>query len=251
VKRMLAIKSRVLAVVALLSFVLLGGRYSAEQRKMNFLVVGVDSASENTDVISVVRLDSGNNRVSFLQIPRDTYCNIDIYENKINHIYSVARAENKSESEAVLKLKKFIEDELAIRFDGYILLNGDDFLALTDAVGGVDIELDRNLTLKNGEETVLELHKGKNHLDSNAAMIFVRHRAGYLRGDIDRLEMQRIFFKGLFSTLMRNITPASAFRIMSALRECETDISNKTLISLFGNRQVYRGADFEGYVLSR
>ena len=112
VKKMIGIKIRALALAFLLTLFLgRNGAYTASSGNgMNFLVVGVDNASENTDVISIVRLDERERRVSFVQIPRDTYCNMGVYQNKINHIYSSARASGENRAEAVLRLRGFLEE---------------------------------------------------------------------------------------------------------------------------------------------
>ena len=247
-KKMMGIKIR--AVVFAVIFTLIFGKtvaytFSGEDA-MNFLVIGVDNASENTDVISVVRLDAGKKKVSFIQIPRDTYCNADVYQNKINHIYAFARSKGKDRLESIKGLRDFLSDALSVNIHGHIVIDGEAFLKLVDSIGGVDIELDKDITLYNGEKAVLSLKKGANHLDSASAMLFVRHRSGYIRGDLERLEMQNIFIQGLFDTLTRRVGGANILRVAGVLKMCETDISMKSLISLFSNRKSFSIASFEG-----
>ena len=250
-RKMFRIKIRTVALA--LIFALFAGKigsYSfSKTKELNVLVVGVDNASENTDVISIVRLDSDEGKASFLQIPRDTYCSLDVYQNKINHIFSSARAEGADKREAVFRLRNFLSDELSIRIDGHVLVDEDSFLKLVSEIGGVNIRLDEDLTLYNGDEVVLSLQKGENHLDPESAMIFVRHRAGYSRGDIERLEMQRIFVSGLFDTLMNNVGVADALRLASVLQETETDMPTKSVISVFSNRKAFSGSVPEGAIL--
>lgn len=250
-KKMFGVKIRAFALAIFLVFLVgRSGVYtSAQNSTMNLLVVGVDNASENTDVISVVRLDGENGAVSFVQIPRDTYCTLDAYQNKINHIYSIARANGKNREESISMLRSFIEDALSIKLDGHILVDGDDFVKLVDSIGGVDVTLDEDLTLYNNDKSLLVLYKGRNHLDGKSAMLFVRHRNGYLRGDIDRLDMQSIFIRGLFDTLMSSVGVFDIPRVVSAFRGCETDISTKSLISLFGMRNSFSSSSPSGYIL--
>ena len=221
----------------------------SQDEAMNFLVVGVDDAAENTDVISVLRLDAAQGKVAFIQIPRDTYCNLDVYKNKINHIYSFARSQGKSEAESAFELRSFLNDVLSIKIDGHVLLDQNSFLRLVDSIGGVDVELSRDVTLYNGDEVLLSLSKGVNHLDAESAMLFVRHRAGYPRADIERLEMQRIFLSGLFNTLMSKVSLSEMLRAASILKTCETDIQTKSIISLFGKRKSFSNAVLDGAVL--
>ena len=216
---------------------------------MNILVVGVDDASENTDVISVVRVDTDGGNASLLQIPRDTYCNLDVYQKKINHIFSVARCKGYNREESVLCLRGFLSETLSMHIDGHILIDGKSFLRLVSAINGVDVQLNEDITLHDGEKEVLKLYKGENHLDPESAILFVRHRAGYLRGDLERLEMQRIFLKGLFNTLVNKARFQEMLRIASVLKDCETDIPMKSLIALFSNRKAFSESNLEGLML--
>ena len=240
-RKMIGFKIRFVALAVLLaaSFARLGSYTFSKSSEMCLLVVGIDDASENTDVISLIRVDTEGGKASFLQIPRDTYCNLDIYQQKINHIFPVARAEGNDRGQSVLRLRNFLSDALSIRIDGHILIDGNSFLNLVSALGGVDVETDEDITLFDGNKAALTLSKGKNHLDPESAMIFVRHRAGYSRGDLERLEMQRIFVKGLFNTLLSKVGISDMLRVASVLKECETDISVKSLVSVFSNRKAF------------
>ena len=77
---------------------------NVEHYSMNFLVAGMDDAAENTDVLSVININSSDKRLNYIQIPRDTYCNLDVYRNKINHVYSTARASGMTANEAMERL---------------------------------------------------------------------------------------------------------------------------------------------------
>ena len=250
-KRMLGIKIRASALVMLITLLVgrIGNYFLSENRAVNFLVVGVDNASWNTDVISVVRLDPNIGRISYVQIPRDTYCNLEVHKNKINHIFSEARAKGKNSEDAVSDLKSFLTEELSIKLDGHILIDGETFCKLVDSIGGVDVELSEDLVLYNGDKPVMTLSKGSNHLDSHAAILFVRHRAGYLRGDLDRLEMQNVFIRGLFDTLMNKVSATDLFRVADILKECETDIPTRALISIYSNRKTFASTHPIGSVL--
>lgn len=249
-KRFLGLKIGCIAT-AILLILSLGKGASAGQRgsTMNFLILGVDEAAENTDVISILRLDSSEGKVTVLQIPRDTYCNADVYGHKINHLFSSARAKGEERDEAVMLLRKFLSEQLSIEFDGHVMLNGADFMRLVDAIGGVEVELDEEIALYNGKDLVLRLGKGKNRLDSKSAMIFVRHRAGYAMGDIDRLRMQRIFAEGLARTVTGSLDMRAIVRLISVFKELETDIPISTAISLIGNRSAYKGVSPQIFTL--
>ena len=78
----------IFAVVTVLLSSCFGGLRSAvnqfDKDEYLYLVVGFDDAAENTDVIFTVGFDKIQNTASFVQIPRDTYCNFGGAQNKIN-----------------------------------------------------------------------------------------------------------------------------------------------------------------------
>ena len=73
------------AFILIVSSPVIASRPSHAVRR--FLVVGCDEAAGNTDVIAVVSYDEDGSRLSFLQIPRDTYYGFGGVQNKLNQLY--------------------------------------------------------------------------------------------------------------------------------------------------------------------
>lgn len=195
-----------LGVLILSAFVFLpiltwnkGSAEGAWQKNMNYLVAGMDDAAENTDVLSIVNLNSSDGRLTYIQIPRDTYCNIDVYRNKINHIYSTARANGMTAKESMDRLSSFIEETFSIKLDGYVAVSQSAFRELIDGIGGVYVTLDDEIAVDDGAGR--KFKKGENHLGSDDALYLIRYRHGYARGDLDRLDVQKSFIRGLIKTV--------------------------------------------------
>ena len=56
--------------------------------------------------------------------------------------------------------------------------------------------------------------------------MLVRYRSGYLRGDLDRLDVQKKFLAALFDTLRAKVSVANAYELASALLgEVSTDVN--------------------------
>lgn len=191
------------------------------------LVLGRDRAAGLTDVIMLVSFDIANKKINVLQIPRDTYAEYgDSRHNKLN----VALASLGSER----KLADWLEESLGVKIDGYISLDLDAFCDIVDAVGGVEIELDRSLYYNDPSQGLyIYLAKGKHKLDGKQAENYVRYRAGYVGGDIDRLDAQKGFLAALFRSIKDSINADNALSVASSLiGKVKTDVGLSLSVAL-------------------
>ena len=163
---------------------------SGRQRRVdvyNFVILGRDRESANTDTIIVVSYDVANQKVGMISIPRDTAVNRDWRKDpKINGAYAGA---------GVDVLKEEIEQTFGIPIDYYIYVDLKGFVALVDELEGVDVYIPEEM---NYDDPYQDLHihytKGQHHLNGQQAMEVVRFRhnndgSGYT--DVGRAEMQR------------------------------------------------------------
>ena len=150
------------------------------ERSFNIYVSGIDTYGSvknvsRSDVNVIVTVNNVSNKVLLTTTPRDTYLQIaDGGKNefdKLTHsgIYGI---------EASIHT---LENLYGIVLDHYVRLNFTSFLKLVDLVGGIDV---------NNEQTFSDrgytFPKGKVHLDSNKALVFVRARYTLKDGDKDR-----------------------------------------------------------------
>ena len=159
---------------------------------LTFLSVGFDDSPSNTDVLGVITYDVSQNTVRMVQIPRDTAVDIDGV-NKINSFYSKKVLEGKTHQEALEALKEFTSELLGIEIDGYIALTSQGFKDAVDFIGGVDINTE---LLPDALVRDMQL-SGKTHFSGAEALSLVRYRKGYVKGDIERLDTQKIFLRAL------------------------------------------------------
>ena len=153
----------------------------------NFVLLGRDRESANTDTIIVVSYDVANQKVGMISIPRDTAVNRDWRKDpKINGAYAGA---------GVDVLKEEIEQTFGIPIDYYIYVDLKGFVALVDELEGVDVYIPEEM---NYDDPYQDLHihytKGQHHLNGQQAMEVGRFRhnndgSGYT--DVGRAEMQR------------------------------------------------------------
>ncbi len=110
----------------------------------NFLIVGVDKEQTNTDTIMVASYNYDTNDIAIISIPRDFYvgnCH-ETGSSKINAVYYCAGADQKG----LQALVKTVKDLTNIDIQYYTLVNFSAFKKIIDAVGGVDINVEKTFT---------------------------------------------------------------------------------------------------------
>ena len=224
-------------VVAVAGFFLLGqekktdpGQTAQIHGKRNILVLGVDRRTGDTgrsDTLFVTMLDTSRNQAALLSIPRDTLVPIPGHGwDKVNHAYAYGGQELS---------RKTLENFLGIRISNYVLVDFQGFIKLVDAIGGVDIDVEKPMQYTDpydGEKgLVISLQPGKQHMDGTTAIQYVRYRDE--EGDIGRVVRQQKFMKAVFARLRSASLLTRAPEIAHTLyQSIDTDLSVTDLASL-------------------
>ncbi len=181
--------------------------FGAGKTQFLYLILGLDDAASNSDAILIASYNSKDNTASVVQLPRDTYCASTSKSslNKINSVYASYIASGFSDGVSLQKTADFIANKLGVCFDGYLSFTLDDLIKLVDAFNGVRINLPHDVVFydKHGNP-VRTFFAGKNILTGKDAAFFVRYRAGYVNGDLGRLDAQKVFMNALFNTAVHN-----------------------------------------------
>jgi LCP family protein required for cell wall assembly len=194
----------VLAVAAVLAFLLLSNRPAAEspapspsasasvapsaspsasveagllEQRWTVLFVGTDHSAEreamglpvNSDAILLASLSEDQSRLSLVSLPRDTVGvplpDGGTHEQKVNELYR---------EQGVEALRGAVETALGVPIDAHLVLDMDDMAALIDSVGGVDV--DPPEALADDVYTGLHLDAGPQELDAATALLYLRTR---------------------------------------------------------------------------
>lgn len=176
---------------------------------MNILIVGRDRASGLSDVLMLVRLDEAEGAATVLQIPRDTYAAYtDASYRKLN---------GAPQALGLSGLCSFLSGALGVPIDRYVALDLETFGDIVDAVGGVELTLPSPLHYDDpAQGLAIHLAAGRQLLDGKAAEQMVRYRAGYLRGDLGRIDAQKLFLAA-FLGRMRTLSLSEALRLATTL----------------------------------
>lgn len=175
----------------------------------NILVAGKDDAAYNTDVLILVSFDTKQNTAAAVQIPRDTY--LDGY--KINALwakYMSSARRNGSASPEADGMEAFcdaLEETLCVRIDHWVMCSLSAFRTLVDCIGGVTVNVPCDMDYEDPAQSLsIHLKAGVQTLDGSQAEQLVRFRSGYIRGDLGRVEVQKLFLSALLDKVKNGIS---------------------------------------------
>ena len=195
--------------------------------KKNIVVMGCDvrkGDAGRSDTLFVVMLDKSKKNAALLSVPRDTRVKIKGHGwDKINAAFAYGGQKLTRET---------VQDFLGIKLDNYVLVDFRGFKGLVDAVGGVDINVEKRMYYYDPYDGFeIDLRPGMQHMDGKTAMQYVRYRDE--EGDIGRIRRQQKFLMALYRHIAsKNIIakiPGVSKQIMSMVK---TDLSLKEMVEL-------------------
>ena len=152
--------------------------------KATIMIMGVDERSDDvgrSDTLMVATIDPVRKETSLLSIPRDT--RVAIPKNgydKINAAYAYG-------GERLTQAT--VEDFLGVRIDHYVIINTHAFQKIVDAIGGIDIDVEKRMYYEDPWDDdgglIIDLRPGMQHMDGKTAVTYVRYRDE--EGDIGRV----------------------------------------------------------------
>ncbi|MDR7309222.1 LCP family protein required for cell wall assembly [Nocardioides luteus] len=189
---------------------------------MNILVLGTDTRSDTpttgaeapgwkpgqarSDTMLLVHLDGDRRGASVISIPRDAWVDIPGHgKGKVSWAYSFGGPSLTIET---------VEKMTDVRVDHVAVVDWDGFRALTDAIGGVDIEIPK--TVYDSARGV-RWEAGRHHLDGDEALLYVRQRYGLRDGDLDRVARQQAFLRTLLEQTLEQELRKDPARVLDLL----------------------------------
>ncbi|MBM9504945.1 LCP family protein [Actinacidiphila acididurans] len=222
-----------------------------------FLLVGLDSRSDlpttgkdarapewkpgaqRSDTMMLVHLPADHKHVYVVSLPRDSWVSIPGHGSaKLNAAFSWGGPPLLIDT--IQRLTKVNIDHLAV-------IDWSGFKKLTDAVGGVDITVDKTVPRRNGPGGVWTA--GTHHMNGSEALDYVRERYGLPRGDLDRTHRQQNFLRAVLSKLLSGGTFSNPLKLKRALDQVtsvvsvDDRLSNADLRDLVWNMRHVRSSD--------
>ena len=193
----------------------------------NVLLLGRDNAAGLCDVIILASINTNSGDVCFMKIPRYTYLNYnDSTYKKINGVYNFFGS--------ALSTSNAIAESLGIKIDFYISVDHSAVEQIVDAVGGIEVNIPMDMEYNDPAQNLsIKLKEGKQILDGKSAVEFLRYRAGYLTGDLGRIDAQKLFLHAFSKKVAKVGNPFALYNLFKLVFEkAETNIKEKDIVSI-------------------
>ncbi len=201
------------------------------------LLMGIDSTDEvlgknaiaNGDTLILVTFNPKTLNATMLSIPRDSYvpiaCWPDKAENKITHAAGYG-------TDCMMNT---IEEYFDVNIDYYAKINFKGLVKLVDAVGGVDVEVEKTLcTDDSSREQEICINPGWQTLNGEQALVYARNRKSLANGDFGRAAHQQEIVKALINKV-KTVTSISKFmEILNTIsNSLDTNLTTKQILSFY------------------
>lgn len=196
----------------------------------NYLIVGSDSREGLSDdqkkelhtgsadgkrTDSMMILHTGSNGDTLISLPRDSNVTIPSFkgsdsgkffegtgrQTKLNAAYSEDGPE---------LLVRTVESNTGLRIDHYVEIGFAGFANIVDSVGGVEIDIPQDIK---DSKSGADFKKGKQTLNGEEALAFVRTRYALAGSDLDRTKNQQKFLSALANQVATPSTVLNPFKL--------------------------------------
>jgi len=221
-----------------------------DPERINILLLGLRGPDDPnggllTDTMMVLSVKQSTGQVAMISIPRDLYIKMptepgknsgQAMKEKINFAYALG--EERARGGGLAYAKAAVQGVTGLWIDHVVSVDFLAFKEIVDILGGVDITLDKPFkeTTQFAKEILLELPAGKNHLDGDTALYFVRSR--YSTNDFDRARRQQqvmIAVKDKAMSLGILLNPVKVFGLLDTMgKNVRTDMSLGEINNIIG-----------------
>jgi len=255
------------------------------KNRLNVLLLGGDAGigrrGVRTDTIIVASIDPATGDTALIAVPRNMarvplpdgldLWSCDCFPPIINELWKYGEEHPDrfpgTAPPGAEALKMAIGEMLGIDIHYYALINLDGFIAVIDALGGVDITVteriyDAEYPHENGSLVVIDIEPGEYHMDGHLALAYARSR--HATDDYDRMGRQRCVlqavadqaspadlirsFPTLADAIKNNVSTDIPIERLPDLVDLVTKIDTENIVSLPLVPPRYTGArTAEGY----
>lgn len=198
---------------------------------ITMLLLGIDDNNfegSRTDSMVLSIINKNDKKISLLSIPRDLKVKIHGTEsyNKINSAFS---------SGGIDLTAATVEDHFGIPIDHYAVINFNGFSDLVDAIGGLEVDVEKSLQFKDRiTNQYFSLTEGKQKLNGIQTLNYSRFR-GDGEGDYGRMRRQQQVIKELLNQTLsfRNVPKVtSIYKAVESNLETNIPLKEVTFLAL-------------------
>ncbi|MBN1537322.1 MAG: LCP family protein [Anaerolineales bacterium] len=215
---------------------------------MFILGVGADSGQDYkyglADAIRIARIDFTIPKVTVLSIPRDLWVEIpdldpkrNVDHGKLNQAYffgGEGMGYYSGPGGGPGLLARTLKLNFSVQVDHYGAVNMNTFVKIVDAVGGIDVDLEKPVDGRSDDPATVDLgffNAGQQHLTGEAALRLSRVRKLY--NDFTRQDFQTIVLCALKDKLTEPSVVIKIPKLISAFQDSvQTDLTPEQLLQL-------------------
>jgi LCP family protein required for cell wall assembly len=193
----------------------------------NILLLGSDSRDPSkaadlggwrTDTIILMHINAAHDKAYMISIPRDTW--VFVPQSPSNPALGNTNAKiNAAFSWGGVPLTvETVERFTGVHIDHAVVINFGGFAQVTDALGGVDMYIDK--TIKSIHPPYRTFVKGTHHYNGAEALDYIRQRKQFANGDFTRVAHQQAFLKDIMNEATSSGTlssPSKLTKFMGAI----------------------------------
>lgn len=207
-----------------------------ETGRWDVLILGIRGKDDPeggllSDSILILSLEQKNKKLSLVSLPRDIFIEFPgIIAGKINEVYERGWQQNNTFS-----FSKNVFSRLSgVYIDQIIVFDFKAFAEIVNVLGGIEIELVQPFTEKNQWGHEFYLPAGKNQLDGDTALYYVRSR--YSTSDFDRARRQQEIIMAIKAKAVSLDWLKSPWRLADLLNGLNQNIS--TDFNIFDTKKI-------------
>lgn len=206
------------------------------ERPISILLMGTDAEMSKklsgwhgrTDFMVVVYINPDTNKVSLISVPRDTYINIEDFEQ-----YDIHKINSVNQLGGYKLSKKYVQKLLGIKIDHVCVFSIQAAIDILNELGPIKIFVPRKMSYHDTSADLhIEINPGLQNMDGNQLINYLRYRNAD-KGDIGRIERQQVFFR---AALKRLQDPKVVFKIpgilLAANKSFLTDMEFKEMFEI-------------------
>lgn len=201
------------------------------------LLLGTDGRPGETqyrsDTIILARIDPQKKVATLLSIPRDTMVTWEGSTMKINGVHTYDGAAG---------MVEIVSEKCNVQISHYVEVNFDGLSGITDALGGVTVDVDMDMKDTEHFDDVTELSQGEQVLNGAQALFYCRCRY-FADGDYTRMRHQRTFVKSLIAQVLSTTDPTKLVGVVNSCADMVITDMSVTDIATLANEM--RGMDTE------
>lgn len=228
--------------------------FKVQKNEYNILILGCDKTDNITDVVLLLNIDDNDGDMSIMQIPSDTYFNIDAdsedYEDKVSNIFafrydhyvSEGKKNDEARKKALEDTKKLMSNGLFVAINHVVLMDADGFADIVDSLEGIEMNLSAPVTYFDTEhESEVTIPEGRQTLNGDMAEAIVTLR-GAEGIDLERIILQKKAVNAFVEKIQSTITPVKITKFLAeVVKSTTTDMSMDVMFTFMTNMLKYGG----------